>query len=149
MSGKRHQVFRAFWRGLSARFAWIAAGGMLIGLGACSEPDPLSVYYSMATAAEFGDREGFLAGMTDDSRRLVEAQLNLSEAYGLRNENPVTMLVFPEVQRVWEEDDRAYLEVARGNTRRRLVMVKTEEGAWRLDVKVLAEFWEKERRRAY
>jgi len=115
-----------------------------LGLVACGK-GPKEVYYAMATAAEFGDAKGFLAGFTEESRQLVESQISLTEAYGLKHENPVALLVFPSVDGVEELEDEAILSLSRGSTEKRIIMVKTEEG-WRIDVKRLAKFWDEERR---
>jgi hypothetical protein len=113
-------------------------------LAACDK-GPREVYYEMATAAEFGDAEGFLAGFTEESKQLVASQISLTEAYGLKKENPVALLVFPSVDGVEEKDDEAILTVSRGTVERRIVMVKTDAG-WKIDVKRLADFWEDERK---
>lgn len=127
------------------KIARIAALGLMAaGLVACSK-GPKEVYYAMATAAEFGDAKGFLAGFTDESKQLVESQISLTEAYGLKRENPVTLLVFPNVDGVEEGDDEAILSLSRGPVKKRIVMVKTEQG-WRIDTKRLAKFWEEERK---
>jgi hypothetical protein len=113
-------------------------------LAACDR-GPKEVYYDMATAAEFGDADGFLDGFTEESKQLVASQISLTEAYGLKKENPVALLVFPSVDGVEEKDDEAILTVSRGTVEKRIVMVKTDAG-WKIDVKRLADFWEEERK---
>jgi len=117
------------------------------GLVACSKAGPANIYYGMATAAEFGDGKGFLKGFTKESQQLIEAQLSLSESYGLKSSNPVSMLVFATVDNVVEEGDRAVLEVSRGSARRKIVMVNVPDEGWRIDVKVLGDFWEAEKKK--
>jgi hypothetical protein len=95
----------------------------------------------MATAAEFGDTEGFLKGFTKESKQLIQAQLSLSEAYGLKTENPLSMLVFSTVEKVEEDGETAILDVSRGNTKRKIKMVKVPDEGWRIDVKVLGDYW--------
>lgn len=114
----------------------------LAGLAACGE-SPGDVYIGMATSAEFGDRAGFLAGFTPESKALVEAQISLSEAYDLRQDDPVKQLVFDRLISVETDGDEAILEVARGARTRKILMVKTDAG-WRIDTKKLVEFWEKQ-----
>lgn len=117
-----------------------------VAFSACDPDGPDNVYYGMTTAASMGDYEGFLMGFTDESRRLVESQLSLSEAYGLAKENPVSMLVFSDVDQVEIDGDEAILSVSRGRASRRILMVKDPELGWRIDVKKLGEFWDKERK---
>lgn len=128
MAAKRRFVF-----GLLATLAF---GG----LAAC-DPGPGEVYYSMSTAAEMGDLDGFLAGFTKDSQPLIKAQISLSEAYDQKADNPVRQLVFDSVDSVKTEDDTAILEVSSGGRNQKIKMVKTDDG-WRIDTKVLAEYWE-------
>ena len=120
--------------------------GLVLYLG-CGKSGPANVYYGMATAAEFGDDKGFLKGFTKESQQLIQAQLSLSESYGLKNENPVNMLVFSTVEKVTEEGDRAILDVSRGSAKRKIVMVNVPEEGWRIDVKVLGDFWEDEKKK--
>lgn len=126
------------------RLSAALTAGFILLLSACDR-GPKEVYYDMATAAEFGDAEGFLAGFTEESKQLIASQISLTEAYGLKKENPVALLVFPSVDGVEEKDDEAILTVSRGTVEKRIVMVKTEEG-WKIDVKRLADFWEEERK---
>ena len=114
---------------------------------ACSKDGPANVYFGMATAAEFGDGKGFLKGFTKESQQLIEAQLSLSESYGLKTSNPVSMLVFSNVDTVVEDGDTAILDVSRGNAKRKIKMVKVPEEGWRIDVKVLGDFWEDEKKK--
>lgn len=108
---------------------------------ACDKSGPSNVYYGMATAAEFGDTEGFLKGFTKESKQLIQAQLSLSEAYGLKNDNPLSMLVFSTIEKVEEDGETAILDVSRGNTKRKIKMIKVPEEGWRIDVKVLGDYW--------
>ncbi len=129
---------------LPRRLAWSLGLAMAgLGLYGCDKSGPLNVYYGMATSAEFGDYDGFMKGFTKQSQQVIQSQLSLSETYGLKSENPVTMLVFPTVEEVVEEGDQAILTVVRGTVRKKLLMKKTEEEGWKIDVKALAEFWEK------
>jgi hypothetical protein len=116
-------------------------------LWGCDKDDPINIYYGMATAAEFGDEKGFIKGFTKETTQLNEAQLSLSESYGLKNENPVTMLDFANVDNVVVEEDRAILDVSRGSSKRKIVMVNVPDVGWRIDVKVLGDFWEDQKKR--
>lgn len=117
-------------------------------LAACGAPGPKEIYYSMATAAEFGDLDQFLAGFTKESQQIVKAQLSLSEAYGLPADNPLTMLVFPAVESVEETPEgKAILTLTRGSVRKRIIMSKIEDVGWRIDAKELADFWASEKKK--
>jgi len=115
-------------------------------LVACGGEGPKQVYYGMATAAEFGDLDTFLAGFTQESKQIVQAQLSLSDAYGLKSDNPVSLLVFSAVEDVEVKDDEAILTLVRGTVRKRILMVNVPEVGWRIDAKKLAEFWDKEKK---
>jgi len=116
----------------------------LVALAAC-DAGPTEVYYSMSTAAEFGDLDGFLDGFTEESKPLIQAQISLSEAYGQKKNNPVRQLVFESVDSEKVEDDTAILEVSSGGRQQKIKMVKTDNG-WKIDTKVLADFWEDEKK---
>ncbi len=109
-------------------------------LAACGE-GPKEAYYGMATSAEMGDREGFLQGFTAESRPLIEAQISLSEGYGLRRDDPIKQLVFKSVVQVEMADGEAILHVSRGTRKAKILMVETDDG-WKIDTKKLASFWE-------
>lgn len=115
---------------------------------ACSEQEPRSVYIDMTTAAQMGDRDGFMAGFTKESKALVEALITLSEAYGMRNANPYELLVFDaiEEQTIAENGKTAVLLVRTGGKKRKILMVYDEEDGWRIDTKRLEEFWKEEGR---
>ena len=125
----------------------LALTALALAMLACDKSGPANVYYGMATAAEFGDGEGFLKGFTKESQQLIQAQLSLSESYGLKQDNPVSMLVFSNVDNVVEEGERAILDVSRGSAKRKIVMVKVPDEGWRIDVKVLGDFWEDEKKK--
>jgi hypothetical protein len=120
----------------------MAAGAALMGLlGACT-PTPEQIYANMGLAAAIGDRKGFLEAFTPESQLLVESQISLTEAYGLKRENPVNLLVFPNVEAVEEVGEgEVVLTVSRGATQRPILFVKTEQG-WRIDLKKLAKLWD-------
>ncbi len=123
-------------RGLLA----LAAVGLLSG---CDQ-EPQDVYYSLATAAEFGDKKAFLAGFSESSRPIIETMISLSEAYPLPKADPLKQLVFAHIEEVeLKGEDEAILLVSRGQKERKILMVKTEEEGWRIDVKKLNDFWEK------
>jgi hypothetical protein len=128
----------------AARLAGVMA---MVGVfAACGGGGPKQVYFDMATAAEFGDTEAFLSVFTPESKMLIESQISLTEAYGLKRENPVTLLVFPSIDEMEEREDEVILTVSRGTTKRRILMVKTDDG-FKIDVKKLAKFWEEERKK--
>ncbi len=117
------------------------ATALAAGVAACS-PSPEQVYADMGLAAAFGDRKGFLEAFTPESRQLVESQISLTEAYGLKKENPVNLLVFPSVDSVEEgAEGEVLLNVSRGAMRRQILFVKTDDG-WRIDLKKLAKLWD-------
>lgn len=105
---------------------------------------PTEAYIDMSTAAQMGDRDGFLAGFTKESRDLVEALITLSEAYGMSDSNPYELLVFDSVDEETIEGDRAILAVRRRGKTRNILMVRDED-AWRIDTKQLDAFWQTER----
>ncbi|MCB9785332.1 MAG: hypothetical protein H6744_01445 [Deltaproteobacteria bacterium] len=124
------------------RFALVVTLGAA--LAGCHRT-PSEAYIDMTTSAQMGDREGFLAGFTQDSRDLVEALITLSEAYGMSDSNPYELLVFDTVEEEQVEDDRAVLVVRRRATTRKILMVRDED-EWRIDTKQLEAFWDKEGR---
>lgn len=130
-----------------SRSRTLSTSALALALLGCDKSGPANVYYGMATAAEFGDTEGFLKGFTKESQQLIQAQLSLSESYGLKRENPVSMLVFSNVDGVVEEGEQAILDVSRGSAKRKIVMVKVPDEGWRIDVKVLGDFWEDEKKK--
>ncbi|MFO0746526.1 MAG: hypothetical protein U1F43_12755 [Myxococcota bacterium] len=130
---------------MTTRSSFFQAAALALGLAACGSNGPKQVYYGMATAAEFGDLDTFLNGFTKESKQIVQAQLSLSGAYGLKSEDPVAMLVFPAVESVEEKDDKAILTVSRGSVKKRLLMVNVPDVGWRIDAKQLAEFWASEK----
>ncbi|MFT7582558.1 MAG: hypothetical protein ACI9MR_004240 [Myxococcota bacterium] len=118
---------------------------------ACDSVGPKGAYYGLATAAEMGDRDGFLRGFTEKSEKLVQAQISISEAYGraygLQNDDPIKQLVFSNVDAVEINDDKAILSVSRGAKKRKILMVNDEARGWVIDVAKLADFWEEERKK--
>lgn len=126
----------------------IATVGVLsLALLAGCDQDPKQVYYGMSTAAELGDRKGFLNAFTKESQPLIEAQISLSEAYSLKKSNPITQLVFGSVDSVKINEDKAIVSVSKGKRKKRILMVKTEEDGWRIDTRKLKEFWDSERKK--
>ena len=123
---------------LGLAFALCAAG--------CSQ-SPTEVYVNMTTAAQMGDREGFLSGFTERSRNLVGSLIGLSEAYGLLDSNPYELLVFDSIddEQIDASGERAVLEVRRGGSTRKILMIR-EDGAWKIDTEELETFWDSEGR---
>lgn len=114
----------------------------LASLTAACAPGPEQVYADMGLAAAFGDRKGFLEAFTPESQQLIESQISLTEAYGLKKENPVNLLVFPTLESVEEAGEgEVLLNVSRGSTQRQILFVKTDAG-WRIDLKKLAKLWD-------
>lgn len=118
------------------------------------------VYVEMATAAQMGDIDGFLGGFAEDSRKLVEAQISISEAYGMEDQNPYTLLVFDEIAEVIEAEKgevvgKKYecpkpctiLKVmgAKGRRKVKILMLKVKD-EWKIDSKALDEYWKLERK---
>lgn len=113
-------------------------------LSACSQ-SPTAVYVNMTTAAQMGDRDGFLGGFSERSRDLVEALISLSEAYGMTDSNPYELLVFDSVEDETIDGDRAILQVrTRGKTRK--ILLIQDDGEWRIDTQELEAFWLEEGR---
>lgn len=136
MTAHRRFSRRGFGRGFV-----LAAGLFFAG---CDKSGPENIYYGMVTAAEMGDYDGFLKGFTKQSQQLIQSQLSLSEAYGLKSENPVSMLVFAAVEEIQVEGEQAILSVSRGAAKKRILMVKDPEEGWRIDIKKLGDFWDEE-----
>lgn len=124
-------------------FGLLIALSLLMGCGR----SPSEAYTDMTTAAQMGDREGFLKGFTERSRDLVGSLIGLSEAYGLLDSNPYELLVFDSIEdeQIEPSGDRAVLEVRRGRATRKLLMVR-EDGEWKIDTAELETYWESEGR---
>ena len=125
---------------------WIGlllALSLLVGCG----KTPSEAYTDMTTAAQMGDREGFLSGFTERSRNLVGSLIGLSEAYGLLDSNPYELLVFDSIddEQIDASGERAILEVRRGGSTRKILMIR-EDGAWKIDTQELETFWDSEGR---
>ena len=121
----------------------LLALSLLVGCG----KTPSEAYTDMTTAAQMGDREGFLNGFTDRSRDLVGSLIGLSEAYGLLDSNPYELLVFDSIddEQIDTTGERAILEVRRGGATRKILMVQ-EDGDWKIDTEELETFWDSEGR---
>lgn len=121
----------------------LMALSLLMGCGR----SPSEAYTDMTTAAQMGDREGFLRGFTERSRDLVGSLIGLSEAYGLLDSNPYELLVFDSIddEEIEPSGDRAILQVRRGRATRTILMVR-EDGAWKIDTAELEIFWDSEGR---
>lgn len=132
----RHEHRRFSWRAFALVVGLLVAG--------CDKSGPENIYYGMVTAAEMGDYDGFLKGFTKQSQQLIQSQLSLSEAYGLKSENPVSMLVFSAVEEIQVEGEQAILSVSRGASKKRILMIKDPEEGWRIDIKKLGDFWDEE-----
>ena len=123
--------------------------GTLLAAG-CSQT-PTEVYVNMTTAAQMGDKDGFLEGFTFKSRTLVDSLISLSEAYGMNESNPYELLIFDEIEDEVIEGERAVLHVRHRSRTRKLLFVREsckgageldcDEGAWRIDTQELESFW--------
>ena len=121
-------------------------------LSGCSQ-SPSEVYVNMTTAAQMGDKEGFLKGFTMKSRALVDSLISLSEAYGMKRSNPYELLIFDDIEDETIEGDKALLQVRHRSRSRTILFVKEtcegagsdacDEGAWRIDTQALETFWSK------
>lgn len=119
-------------------------------LSGCAQ-SPTEVYVNMTTAAQMGDKDGFLEGFTMKSRALVDSLISLSEAYGMHQSNPYTLLVFDDIEEESVDADRAVLRVRHRSRTRNLLFVKEDcegagdrdcdEGAWRIDTQALETYW--------
>ena len=120
-------------------------------MAGCSQT-PTEVYVNMTTAAQMGDKDGFLQGFTLKSRALVGSLISLSEAYGMSQSNPYELFIFDEIEDEVIEGARAVLHVRhRGKTRKLLFVQESckgageldcDEGAWRIDTQELETFWD-------
>ena len=127
---------------------WLAAVMLLAG---CAQT-PTEVYVNMTTAAQMGDKAGFLKGFTMKSRALVDSLISLSEAYGMNRSNPYTLLIFDEIEDENIEGEQAVLRVRHRNRTRNLLFVKEscegageqdcDEGAWHIDTQELETYWD-------
>ena len=127
--------------------------GLALTMGACSQT-PTEVYVNMTTAAQMGDKEGFLKGFTMKSRALVDSLISLAEAYGMNQSNPYELLIFDEIEEEVIEGERAVLTVRHRGRSRKLLFVKEscegagalecDEGSWRIDTQKLETFWDEE-----
>jgi hypothetical protein len=123
------------------------------------DANPREVYVRMTTAAQLGDREGFLEGFNKSSRKLIEAAISLSEAYAIEDANPVQLFVFDEIEEeqivgkgeevgkkfVCKAEKCAILKVRSGERKKRqLLMVLEPEQGWAIDTVALEEFWKTE-----
>ena len=135
-------------RSLTRTAALLGAALLMIG---CSQT-PTEVYVNMTTAAQMGDKDGFLEGFTMKSRALVDSLISLSEAYGMNQSNPYELLIFDEIEEESVEGERAVLRVRQRGRIRNLLFVKEscdgagemdcDEGAWRIDTQELETYWD-------
>jgi hypothetical protein len=131
----------------------LLAVGMLL-LGGCGQ-GPTDTYLNMTTAAQLGDRDGFLEGFTPNSRKIVKGMSSLSEAYGFEKANPFKNFVFDRVvkEETYGEGEKigSYVcakacavlsvEAAKGKQRGvQILMLETDEG-WRIDLAEQQDFW--------
>ena len=132
----------------------LLATTFLIGCG----QTPTETYVNMSTAAHLGDREAFLSGFTEDSRRIVKGLTSLSEAYGFKESDPYTKFVFDRVlkeETYGEGEDAgrytcevacAVLTVERSGKNKgsetQLLMLKTDDG-YQIDLAAQEDFWKK------
>ena len=128
-------------------------------LAACGQ-SPTDTYVNMSTAARLGDREAFLAGFTEDSRRIVKGLTSLSEAYGFKESDPYTKFVFDKVikeEKFGEGEDAgsytcdvpcAVITVERSGKsgkkggQTKILMLETDDG-YLIDLAAQEEFWKK------
>jgi hypothetical protein len=135
----------------------------LLTLAACGK-DAKQTYVEMATAAMLGDIDGFLEGFSEESKKLVRAQITLSEAYGMEDLNPYELLVFNTVEEIAEFDKgavpgKSYVckkpcavlklnNTGKGARKRQAQLLMLEEEAgWRVDTRELELFWTQEGQR--
>ncbi len=135
------------------RIHHILALALALTMTACGQT-PTEVYVNMTTAAQMGDKDGFLEGFTMKSRALVDSLISLAEAYGMSQSNPYELLIFDEIEEEVIEGERAVLTVRHRGRIRKLLFVKEtcdgagalecDEGAWRIDTQKLETFWDEE-----
>ena len=131
---------------------------LVCALAGCDK-GPVGTYVEMTTSAQMGDKAGFLKGFTKTSATLVDANITLTEAYGMDEFNPFTLIVFDTVDgepEFYEKGDTigkkyrcpsscAVLLVRTNKRKRKILMVKEDDG-WRVDMKQLAQFWKTEKK---
>jgi|GEM_PF-1073584 len=137
----------------------ILATVMMLGLFTGCDTSPTAAYIEMTTAAQMGDKKGFLEGFSKDSKALVDANITLTEAYAMNEFNPFRLLVFDAVDEelLFEKGQTvgkkyvcrtpcAVLKVRTNKKKRKILMIK-EEDKWRIDMRELADFWKKEKKK--
>jgi len=140
------------------RLGWLLGMVAAVALMAGCDKSPTDTYIEMVTSAQMGDVDGFLDGFSKSSRKLVEAQIALSEAYGMNDLNPYRLLVFDSVEEEIRADaktavgesyvcpkDCAVLNVMTGRRKRKILMLKIDD-AWRIDLAALEDFWKQEKK---
>lgn len=138
-----------------ARVAIFAALVLATAAASGCSRTPTDTYYEMVAAAKMGDRETFLSAFTDDSRKLIQALLELSDIYGLKKNDPYELLIRTEVlaeepgepeklssSQAGEPLEVAFVVVQLKHRKRRIKMMKID-GDWKIDAFDLEKFWEK------
>ena len=125
-------------------------------LTACGQ-SPTETYINMSTAARLGDRDAFLAGFTEDSRRIVEGLTSLSEAYGFKESDPYAKFVFDAVikEEKFGEGEKAgqytcdvpcavitVQKKGKSDAKTKLLMLQMEDG-YKIDLAAQEDFWQK------
>ena len=132
---------------------------LLFAAAGCSEA-PEKAYARMVFHAKTGNQDGFIAGFTDRSQKLVKTMLALRRTYGSQSAeeaDPYLSLVLDKVTKVEksskkiracvaetkEETNVAVLTVTNDEESfRKILMVECEEG-WKIDALMLQEDWDK------
>lgn len=107
----------------------------------CTRPDPSQAFDAVALAAEQGDEEAFLDGLTVESRALVDALLHLP-----RRRQEAMKLGFDEAIRakthhIQGDGQLAIVAVASPAGEEAQVFMRQEDGHWRLDLMSTELLW--------
>lgn len=137
---------------------WLVGALLTAALLVGCDKSPTDTYIEMVTSAQMGDVDGFLDGFSKASKKLVKAQIELSEAYGMNDLNPYRLLVFDSVEQETRASaketvgksyvcpkDCAVLNVMTGKRKRKILMLKVDD-AWRIDASALEDFWKQEKK---
>ena len=131
---------------IRARLWHNAAGAWLVLLAAGCRPTPDAVVLS-AREALSGGTQAVAPWLAADARALLEAEPAVRAASGKvwkvtpDGKLPPVLLPAGEVVRTTVVGDRATVVVARGK-QQRSVLLRREDGHWRIDLLAMPEWWD-------
>ena len=112
----------------------------------CKPKGPGEAFDRLSAAADSGDVEGFLSGLTRESRALVEGVLSLRDRYpdalklgGFQTRNRAAS--------VRMQGELAVVTVSDASPERSgdLVIMRQEDGGWKLDFVLTEQLWNRNR----